>query len=66
MVDGHDINDYANEWVEVMVVKMIYRALIFQREREMDTKRDLWDRERTIENLKGQGKEIKVPNKGDT
>ena len=66
MVDGHDINDYANEWVEVMVVKMIYRALIFQREREMDIKRDLRDRERTIENLKGQGKEIKVPNKGDT
>ena len=66
MVDGHDINDYANEWVEVMVVKMIYRALISQREREMDIKRDLRDRERTIENLKGQGKEIKVPNKGDT
>lgn len=66
MVDGHDINDYANEWVEVMVVKMIYGALIFQREKEMDIKRDLRDRERTIENLKGQGKEIKVPNKGDT
>ena len=66
MVDGHDINDYSNEWVEVMVIKMICGALIFQREREMDIKRDLRDRERTIENLKGQGKEIKVPNKGDT
>ena len=66
MVDGHDINDYSNEWVEVMVVKMIYGALIFQREKEMDIKRDLRDRERTIKNLKGQGKEIKVPNKGDT